>query len=281
MKSFERLPRWSAIALVIGAAIVPPSVALAHGSPFSVGYDGTSGRITVTFGGGNIYRNFSIDEMLVSDGTFVTNAGEPGFQKAGSLPAGAPLRIRFLRELLYWNPQAGTQNPLPTPGATMIVDGLDAATLSSGAMASVSAIGPGNPTGILDDATYDNPLGVASFTGHHHVYWTLENPDTSGLYGLWASLESTNPAVFDALPSDPFLVVLNYGVTDAAAYDIGVDRLAATAVPEPSTLALVAVAIAAGAWRSWKHRGRTTSRTSPTASSPRITHHDMSSSHQR
>ncbi|NBP52304.1 MAG: hypothetical protein EBU70_14200, partial [Actinobacteria bacterium] len=154
--------RYAAVASAI-AALCTPATTFGHGSPFSVGYDGTSGKITVTFGGGAVYRNFSLDEMLVSDGTFITNAGEPGFQKSASLPAGAPLRIRFLRELLYWNPQTGTQNPLPVPGATMLVDGLDAATLATGATASVSTIGPVNPTGILDDATYDNPIGVASF----------------------------------------------------------------------------------------------------------------------
>jgi hypothetical protein len=54
-----------------------------------------------------------------------------------------------------------------------------------------------------------------------------------------------------SLESDPFLIVLNYGITDLEDYNEGVARLAATAVPEPSTLALVGAAFAVAAWR-WR-----------------------------
>lgn len=255
----------AAIACAMLAGLTRP--ASGHGTPFSVGYDALTGTLTVSPG---IYRNFNPEEVFVLDGGLVTNDGTPGWDRGPTLPAGTALSIRFVDHLHYWNPQTDEEDPLPVPLGRISIFG-------AGGTAEVAAASLANPSGI----TGTNPMFLASFTSHHHVAWEILDPDSPGLYGLWATLESTNPASFPAAPSDPFLVVLNYGVTDPAAYDIGVDRLAATAVPEPSTLALAAVAVVAGAWRSWKHRGRTTSRTSPTASSPRITHHDMSSSHQR
>lgn len=214
--------------------------AAGHGTPFLVGYDTATGKITVTPG---IYRNFDPEELFVVDPEFgiVTNDGTPGWTRSASLPSGAALDIRFLAPLLYWNPQTAENAPLPKPNASLVID-------SAGGTTTVAAASVGNPSGI----TGTNPAYLASFTSHHHVAWEILNPDTNGLYGLWASLESTNPASFAAQPSDPFLIVLNWGITNPSAYDVGVDRLTLTAVPEPSTLALFGAAFAAAGWR-WRH----------------------------
>lgn len=223
-------------AAVTVAAIGPlawPERANAHGIPFSVGFDGS--KITVSPG---IYDNFSLAEQLVYEEEFdrITNGGEPGWDRAATLPLNTRLNIRFTRPLQYWNPDVGAEDPLPIPGGTIRVY----TTRISGTSDTV-------PTGISGT----NPRFLAQFTHHHHVAWVLENPDGPGLYGLWASLESENLSAFNALPSDPFLIVLNYGITSSTDYDEGVDRLAATAVPEPSTLALVGAAFAVAGWR-WR-----------------------------
>ena len=82
--------------------------------------------------------------------------------------------------------------------------------------------------------------------------------DSFGLYGLWAAASATGSGFAGgaSLESDPFLIILNYGITSSADYDEGVARLAATAVPEPSTLALLAAAGGAAMWRWRRRHGR-------------------------
>jgi len=220
--------------------------AAAHGTPFSVGYDSVTGKITVS---PEVYDNFSVGEQLVFDEELnrITNDGEPGWDRANSLPLDTRLNIRFVEPLRYWNPSVEPEGPLPTPGGTIRVS-----------TTNISAASESAPSGI----TGPNPRFLAQFTTHHHVSWVLQNPDAPGLYGLWASLESENLSTFNALPSDPFLIVLNYGITNSSDYGEGVDRLATTAVPEPSTLALAGVAIVAVGWRWCRRRGQ---RTSPDA----------------
>jgi hypothetical protein len=211
-----------------------------HGTPFSVEFQ--AGKITVS---PTVYRNFSVEELFVSDDFGVTNDGTPGWDRGSTLPSGAALSVRFLEPLAYWNPQTAVEDPLPTPQGRVRIFG-------GGGTAEVAAASGQNPSGVSGT----NPLFIDNFTSHHHVVWEILDPDAAGLYGLWARLESTNPAAFAAAPSDPFLIVLNYGITDSAAYNTGVDRLATTAVPEPSTLALLATAGAAAGWRWRRRHGR-------------------------
>jgi hypothetical protein len=231
------------MAATLACAVLAPQRGFCHGTPFSVGFNAGSGKITVT---PDVYRNFNTDEVFVVDefGS-ITNDGTPGWDKGATLPSGARLSLRLEGPLRYWNPATTAADPLPVPGASLSI-------LAPGGTAQLAATSLGVPSGV----TGTNPLFLAPFTSHHHVVWEILNPDTVGLYGLWASLESENPAAFNALPSDPFLVVLNWGITDESAYTTGVDRLAATAVPEPSTLAMVMLAAASAAAVRRRRRGR-------------------------
>ena len=208
--------------------------AAGHGTPFSVGYDNLAGTITVS---PTIYRNFDPEELFVLDEFGIFNDGTPGWDRGSTLPAGTQLSVRFMAPLAYWNPQTGAQDPLPIPQGRVSI-------LGGGGTAEVAAGSGHNPTGVSGT----NQLFIDGFTSHHHVAWEILDADTSGLYGLWARLESTNPAAFAAAPSDPFLVVLNWGINDSQTYNTGVDRLAA-AVPEPATLVLVGAALAIVGWR--------------------------------
>lgn len=220
---------WLALVFVLAGT------ASGHGTlKFEVGV--VDGAFTVSPG---VYRNFSIEEMLESNGSIITNEGEPGFDPASSLPLPASVWVRFVQPLVYWNPGVATDAPLPVPAGTVRVNW----------DTQVAGTGISGP-----DIAYLDPFTSAE--SHHHLAWTLHNPDQPGLYGLWARIESQNRSALDFAPSDPFLIVLNYGVNDPTAYNTGVDRLALTAVPEPSTLALLAAASAAAMWRWRRRHGR-------------------------
>jgi hypothetical protein len=142
---------------------------------------------------------------------------------------------------MYWNMATGTASPLPESIATVSVI-KDLSTMS-----------------LIDAAgiTGTNPLPMTTFVGepgehYHFSAYKLTEPDAAfGLYGLWAEALATGPNFVGgtANASDPFLIVLNYGITDENQYHIGAARLAAVPVPEPSTLVLAGMAIAGGVWR--------------------------------
>ena len=202
--------------------------AAGHGTPFSVGFDNQAGKITVS---PSVYRNFNPEELFVLiQAGMASNDGTPGWDRGASLPSGTQLSVRFMQPLAYWNPQTGPQDPLPVPQGRVSI-------LGAGGTAEVAAARGQNPSGLSGT----NPLFIDAFTSHHHVVWDILDPDAAGLYGLWARLESTNQAAFAATPSDPFLVVLNWGITDSQTYNTGVDRLAVP-VPEPATLVILAAA---------------------------------------
>ena len=202
--------------------------AAGHGTPFSVGFNNVTGKISVS---PSVYRNFSVEELFVTIAPGVArNDGTPGWNRGATLPSGTELSVRFMEPLAYWNPQTGPQDPLPVPQGRVSI-------LGAGGTAEVAAASGQNPSGLSGT----NPLFIDAFTSHHHVVWDILDPDAAGLYGLWARLESTNQAAFAATPSDPFLVVLNWGITDSQTYNTGVDRLAVP-VPEPATLVILAAA---------------------------------------
>lgn len=218
-------------ALAVAACLVTACLsrpAAGHGTPFSVGFDSQAGKITVS---PSIYRSFSVEELFVTIAPGVaSNDGTPGWNRGATLPSGTQLSVRFMQPLAYWNPQTGAQDPLPVPQGRVSI-------LGAGGTGEVAAASGQNPSGLSGT----NPLFIDAFTSHHHVVWDILDPDAAGLYGVWARLESTNPAAFAAAPSDPFLVVLNWGITDSQTYNTGVDRLAAP-VPEPAAVVLLAAA---------------------------------------
>ena len=202
--------------------------AAGHGTPFSVGFNNVTGKISVS---PSVYRNFSVEELFVTIAPGVaSNDGTPGWNRGATLPSGTELSVRFMEPLAYWNPQTGPQDPLPVPQGRVSI-------LGAGGTAEVAAASGQNPSGLSGT----NPLFIDAFTSHHHVVWDILAPDAAGLDGLWARLESTHQAAFAATPSDPFLVVLNWGITDSQTYNTGVDRLAVP-VPEPATLVILAAA---------------------------------------
>lgn len=211
------------MAATLACAVLTPRHGFGHGTPFSVGFDARTGKITVT---PDVYLNFSSDELFVVDEFgFITNDGTPGWDKGATLPSGARLNLRFQGPLRYWNPATTAGDPLPVPGASLSI-------LAPGGSAQVTAGSVAVPSGV----TGTNPVFLAPFTSHHHVVWEILNPDGHGLYGLWARLESERPCTFPAAPSDPFLVVLNYGVTSEVDYIAGSARLVATAAPTAVTI---------------------------------------------
>jgi len=229
--TLSRLPRRLSALLTVAGCLVAACVArpaAGHGTPFSVGFDAQTGKLTVS---PSVYRNFNTEELFVLlQAGMASNDGTPGWNRGATLPSGSQLSLRLTAPLVYWNPQTGAQDPLPIPQGRVSI-------LGAGGTAEVAAASGQNPTGVSGT----NPLFIDAFTTHHHVVWDILDPDASGLYGLWARLESTNPTAFAAAPSDPFLVVLNWGIADSQTYNTGVDRLVAP-VPEPATVAILAAA---------------------------------------
>jgi hypothetical protein len=229
---------FAAAGCLVMACVARP--AAGHGTPLSVGFNNQTGKLTVS---PSVYRNFSTEELfvLLRPG-LASNDGTPGWDRGPSLPSGTELSLRLLEPLAYWNPQTGPQDPLPVPQGRVSI-------LGAGGTTAVAATSGQNPSGISGT----NPLFIDAFTSHHHVVWDILDPDAAGLYGVWARLESTTPSAFAAAPSDPFLVVLNWGITDSQTYNAGVDRLVAP-VPEPGSLALGVAAI--GGWLVMRRRLR-------------------------
>ncbi|NCX97464.1 MAG: PEP-CTERM sorting domain-containing protein [Planctomycetia bacterium] len=229
--TLSRLPRRLSALLTVAGCLVAACFArpaAGHGTPFSVGFDAQTGKLTVS---PSVYRNFNTEELFVLlQAGMASNDGTPGWNRGATLPSGSQLSLRLTAPLVYWNPQTGAQDPLPIPQGRVSI-------LGAGGTAEVAAASGQNPTGVSGT----NPLFIDAFTSHHHVVWDILDPDASGLYGLWARLESTNPTAFAASPSDPFLVVLNWGIADSQTYNTGVDRLVAP-VPEPATVAILAAA---------------------------------------
>ncbi|MGI9178164.1 MAG: hypothetical protein ACR2IT_09955 [Pirellulales bacterium] len=190
--------------------------ALAHGDPFGIDYAAGTNRLTVS---PTVYDVFNVDENLATPGFgFPISTIYPGFSRADTLPVSSALSLRFTSTLHYWNPGTGLLDPLPFPSGTISV------VSRSAAMATVAATEIGGV----------NPLFVDTFVGapgehHHFTAYELTNPDAPGLYGLWAEATATGPGypVGGTIPSDPFLIVLNWGIEDEQQYQDGVARLSA------------------------------------------------------
>jgi hypothetical protein len=234
----------TALAIAVGSA-AGEMPAYGHGEPIQIGYVAATNTLTVA---PTAYDYFDTGENFAVMPGFGLATTFPGFTRTDGLPAAATVSLRFLSPLAYWNAATAAGDPLPESVATVSV------------IKNLSTMSLIDAAGIAGT----NPLPMTTFAGdqgehYHFPAYRLTNPDSaSGLYGLWAEALATGPnfAGGTANPSDPFLIVLNYGITDAAAYNTGVDRLAVTAVPEPSTVALLAAASAAAMWRWRRRHGR-------------------------
>jgi hypothetical protein len=255
-------------AMLLCFAAVVSGTAHGHGTPLALHYDSGTNRLSVrpystspltggffNAAGLTIYSNLDEEEAFFDFGDGLYWTDFPGFQRASSLPANSSVSVRFLGPLSYWNPATQPADPLPVSNAAIeIVDFAEA-------------------SGVVDrfGMSGTNPLALATFFGqtsgdHKHFTGYLLSPqvdpliaaDSFGLYGLWAAASATGSGFAGGASqeSDPFLIVLNYGITDGGTYTTGVNRLAVTPVPEPSTLALAGIAIVAAGWRLCRWRGR-------------------------
>jgi len=209
---------------VVGLAICLAAIAAdrvrGHGEPFIVDYAAASNRLTIAPG---VYDFFNVDENLATPGFgFPVSTIYPGFSRADTLPANTTVSLRFTSPLAYWAATTGPLDPLPVASGTIEIVNRAAAT------ATISARGVGGT----------NPLVLDTFVGapgeHHHVTaYELAHPDAAGLYGIWAEAFGTGPHYpgGGTAASDPFLIVLNWGVDDEQRYQDGVTRLAT--LPDP------------------------------------------------
>jgi len=189
-----------------------------HGDPFLLDYSSDRNRLTVTPA---IYNVFNPDENLATPGFGLPiTTTYPGFSRADMLPANTTVSLRFTSPLSYWNPATGPLDPLPIASGTIKAFTTMEATITA--------------TGLSGT----NPLPLAPFVGypgeHRHVTaYELMHPDEPGLYGLWAEATATGPNYPGGTtePSDPFLIVLNWGIQDEQQYVDGVRRLAV--LPDP------------------------------------------------
>jgi hypothetical protein len=216
--------RWVLVAACLTACLAPALArrAVAHGDPFVIDYAAWENRLTVS---PTVYAVFNVDENLATPGFgFPISTIYPGFSRADTLPASSAVSLRFTSALRYWNPAAGPLDPLPVPSGTISV------VNRSAAITSIAATGI---SGV-------NPLFVDTFVGapgehHHFTAYELTNPDAPGLYGLWAEATATGPGypVGGPIASDPFLLILNWGIEDEQQYQDGVMRLAAYTFAAP------------------------------------------------
>jgi hypothetical protein len=120
----------------------------------------------------------------------------------------------------------------------------------------------GNPSPAADTAgnyTY-SPVGTLSLTGSTS-YWIVAStvPDNGGGYYVYQTSFGSTPVGAWSIPSDGIDTSLDGGVTWGRAEEVPVNwavSINATPVPEPSTYALLVLAVAALGFHAWRRRRR-------------------------
>lgn len=195
------------------------SVAQGHGTPITVGVD--DGRLVVTHEPEPVGYppHIYVEESDVGDpfGSFVLpNVGSvvvwqvPGFEISG-MDDQSSLSIEVLRRavqdsnpaeeriLWYWNPETELVEAAPsTQTFYLLGTGMRYATLA-----------PPDGTAPPPFEMAGSMAGQQGFHNHGLLSYALDNSPAAGTgaYGLFARLTSNQYE-----PSDPFLIVLNYGV---------------------------------------------------------------------
>ncbi len=188
------------------------------------------------------YRVFAYE--LGEDPLFPTSSNDPGLNtETGSyvledgstinltgtgLPLGSVLSFTVLTNLQYWH---GSGFGAVPDGETLKIEYGDVRTIGTG-------------TGELA------PLPIKTFTSNSNIHLHLDAElfgslvpasPTAGIYMLAAKFQSSDAGVADSLP---FWLVYNFG-SDESIHEAAIDWVHVNLVPEPASLALLALGGAA------------------------------------
>jgi hypothetical protein len=219
--------RTAVVALGLGCVtlVIAPQWALAHGTPAKVSI--SQGKLTVT---GNVAAPVGYAKQVLAetdpDSLLVSISGNrlftdfPGFDLHG-ITSGAELRLEPLsvtyfasqgpadRLLWYWSPAEEGVATLPDDNALTLLSarGFGEVTLSQFG-------GPPSPLLFMEPLVSDNG------NHRHPLYYIVDNSPLApmGAYGFFARLSSPT-----YLPSDPFLLVLNHGLSAATFVEAALD----------------------------------------------------------
>lgn len=222
------------------AAAVFTSAALLLSPPLSAQHAGDvqitlhAGKITI---GGNAETQFGTGYKIF-EGNFGDLFGgphktdDPGFEmEDGTFLAGQQLWYQASSVLKFWN---GSAWGAPASGKTFTIED------AFGGQTFINGTGVTNPLGVLDAA--DAGGGI-----HTHIDFLISNagpvPTPAGAYMVTLALTSRGVDGMSAtgyLDSDPFLLVMNHGLS-AASFESAVHALA---VPEPEAYAMLLAGLA-------------------------------------
>lgn len=206
--------------------------ALASGVHSDVEFGISGGKIDIEFGAeGQVFEGEFPDagafEQFTDDPGFASEAAEG----LGGWTPGSIIDYNILGPLEYHD---GTSFAAVPVGVSILIDD----NPTGGLTVDASTVGPVSGTGFIGDA--DGAGDV-----HTHIDFTLQpgqfdegDDPPAGAYALLMELTTDEPGVAN---SDPFYIVFNYGLPDGGpAFEGAVEAFAAQ-VPEPSSLALLAL----------------------------------------
>ena len=189
------------------------------------------GRIAVEFGSeGPVFEG-----KFPTEGVDLQFTSEPGFAsdvtEGMGIGSGHQVAYDVLSDLMFWN---GEFQSIPNNSQIRIINRPPSPIVPDSLIGAATGIQPGG------FSPARNRIGEAAADGDFHsdLQFLLEpkgdtaNESMIGAYGFIVSLRSD---ASDIAPSDPFAIVLNYGLEEAV-FEDGVGAFAQL-VPEPSGLA--------------------------------------------